>query len=74
MSKTKENLQDLADLGQGWDFLSDSLSRDKFEGRDMDNLQSDIEDLIYAQANRVTIAQAVGVLEVVKHKFLNQQD
>ena len=68
------NKQNLDDLGRRWEFLSEALSRDKFENSDVDNLQRDIENLIYAQADRVTIAQAVGALEVVKFYFLKQQD
>jgi hypothetical protein len=74
MSNIKNKVHKNKDLCDSWEFLKSSLNRNKFEDGDMDKLHSDIEEIIYAQSGRATVSQVVGILELVKHNFLNQQD
>lgn len=74
MSDTENNMQELADLSQSWEFLMASLTRDDFGFDDAETLQKAIEYIIYAYSGRLTIVAAVGILELIKSDLLNPQD
>jgi len=74
MPKDKKQMQELADLGQEWEFLAESLKPKEFGSQDANKLQDDILDLIYRHSGRVTLSNAVGILEVIKHNLINESD
>jgi len=70
MPRTEKQEQERAALGRDWDFLASSLQSEAQIRNDAHDLHEEIESLIYFYAGRVTLANAVGILEVIKHDLI----
>ena len=74
MSKDEKQMQELADLGQQWDFLSSSLKPRDISPAETNKLQDEILNLIYSHAGRITLAHASGILAVIQHNLIKGDD
>lgn len=51
----------------------DNIIKVEFKRNDIQTLVDEIKSLIYQRSGSITVSEAIGLLEIIKHEILGEQ-